>query len=147
MLVRPFMSRITDLHGSRSRTMASMTFVLAGSIGVIGLLDGYGLLAVAVALTGMGSGVSQPLSLVAVADHTPPTRRGFAIGLRLTGNRFAQVASPVLLGLLVEAAGFSITFGVAGALLLATALAILGRAKAFERAERRLAESTPSRLA
>jgi MFS family permease len=145
MIVRPFMSRITDAHGNRSRTMVSMTILLAASMGFIGLLDGYGPLAVAVALTGMGSGVSQPLSLVAVADHTAAARRGFAIGLRLTGNRLAQVASPILLGILVEIAGFGIAFGVAGVLLLATALAILGRAQAFERAERRLARPTTPR--
>ena len=141
MLVRPFMNRIVDAHGNRSRTMVSMTMVLALSIGAVGFFDVYVALAIAVAFTGMGSGVSQPLSLVAVADHTPPSRRGFAIGLRLTGNRLAQVASPILLGFLVEAAGFQVTFTVAGAVLLLTALGIVRRAQAFETAERALAPS------
>lgn len=135
MVVRPFMLRIIDWHGNRSRTMLSMTVVIALSVAAIGFFEMYGALLVFVVFTGLGSGVSQPLSLVAVADHTAPARRGFSIGLRLTGNRVAQVASPILLGFLVEASGFRVTFVVAGAVLLLTAVAIARRAAAFEAAE------------
>lgn len=139
MLVRPFMRRIVAAHGNRSRTMVSMTVMLALSIGVVGFFDAYTAIAIAVVFTGVGSGVSQPLSLVAVADHTPPARRGFAIGLRLTGNRLAQVASPIALGLMAEALGFTPAFAAAGIVLLVTALAIAVRAPTFEAAERHIA--------
>ena len=139
MVVRPFMVRIVAAHGNRSRTMVSMTLMLAVSIAAVGFVDAYAAIAIAVIVTGMGSGVSQPLSLVAVADHTPPARRGFAIGLRLTGNRLAQVASPIVLGLVAEAAGFTPAFALAGAALLVTAIAIVVRAPSFEAAERRIA--------
>ncbi|MDZ7801693.1 MAG: hypothetical protein U5K81_13015 [Trueperaceae bacterium] len=46
-------------------------------------------------VVGVGSGITQPLSLAVVSDHVPRRMLGFALGFRMTGNRAAQLVAPV----------------------------------------------------
>ncbi|HEY8417415.1 MAG TPA: MFS transporter, partial [Limnochordales bacterium] len=68
-------------------------------------------------LIGIGIGASQPLTIVAVADHVEQGKQGVALGLRLAANRTAQLVNPVIFGLVAEAAGFAATFLTAGLLI------------------------------
>jgi MFS family permease len=67
-------------------------------------------LGVALGIFGLGFGITQPLSMVMVADLTRPENAGIAMGLRFTALTFANLVGPLLLGLVVEGAGLAAAF-------------------------------------
>jgi MFS family permease len=114
MAVRPFMSKIIRRVGGRVYAMI-ISIGLAGA-GVIftGFTVSVGMLAFFSVLAGVGSGISQPLSVVVLAEHVSLGQRPSALGMRLMGNRGVQFFAPLLLGLLTEVLPFSLTFLIAG---------------------------------
>ncbi|WP_229843358.1 MFS transporter [Streptomyces chryseus] len=85
-------------------------------------------LALMLALLGFCLGVGQPLSMTTVVQASPPQARSTALALRLTGNRFGQVAAPASAGLVAGVAGTAAPFLMLGVLLLGAAgLALRGR--------------------
>lgn len=135
MLIRPFMPSVIQALGGRSRTMiASVTAVAMGMMWT-GTTGSVTLLALFALLVGLGSGISQPLSMVILAEHVPSEQRSSALGMRLMGNRGAQVIAPLLLGMMAEWLGFAVTFLAAGVLLLLVLLVVIRLAPAFDRAE------------
>ena len=145
MLVRPFMPQIVRAFGDRSLTALVMFGVLALGLGMTAFVESLVPLALTSLLVGLGSGITQPLSIVTVTDHVQRERVGFALGLRLTWNRLAQVTSPFLFGLVAEVVGVSTAFVVSAATLLVSGSLILLWRAGFERAERRnaVAEREP----
>ena len=141
MFVRPFMPAIVRLLRGRSWTLLATVIVLGVGIGVTPFVETIAPLVLASVLVGAGSGISQPLSVITVADHVPPEKVGFALGFRLTGNRLAQVFAPVLVGLVAELAGVGWSFIVAALVIFAMAPLIIMWRRGFELAERRVAEA------
>lgn len=135
MLIRPFMSTLVGLLRGRSNTLIST--VVAVTLGVMwtGTTDSVAALALMAILVGLGSGVSQPLSMVIVAEHVEPANRSSALGMRLMGNRGAQIIAPLVMGLLADFLGFAWTFILAGAFMLAILFSMLKLLPAFNRAE------------
>nr|WP_184572980.1 MFS transporter [Streptomyces zagrosensis] len=78
-------------------------------------------LAVVLALLGFTLGVGQPLSMTTVVRAAPDAARSTALALRLTGNRFGQVAAPAGAGVLAGVAGTGAPFVMLGVLLLGSA--------------------------
>jgi MFS family permease len=77
---------------------------------------------------GIGLGIGSPLTLVWVASKAPSDLRATALGLRLSGNRLAQVAVPGVAAVVaVSAVGVAAPFVVV-ALLLLTAAALTATA-------------------
>lgn len=76
------------------------------------------------ALIGLGCGVSQPLSMVVLAEHAPSAQRASAFGLRLTANRLVQLLAPLLVGFLAGHTNFGVAFLVAGLVVSASLIAI-----------------------
>jgi MFS family permease len=136
MVVRPFMPAIVRGLGGRALTAAIMVTVLAFGLGMTAFVEALLPLAITSLLVGLGTGITQPLSIVTVTDHVPRDRVGFALGLRLTGNRLAQVVSPVVIGLVAEFAGVPWAFIASALTLVVTATIILRWRKPFDRAER-----------
>lgn len=132
-VVRPVTSPIVRVFRGRARTLLVAIVVIAMATGTIGITTSYVLIAVLTALVGIGVGITQPLSMVAVADYVPATSRGPALGMRLMGNRAAQVTSPLLLGVIAEVSTFATAFLSTGAILLVAALAVARLAPRFER--------------
>jgi MFS family permease len=64
--------------------------------------------------------------MATVSEGVPPEDRGIALGIRLTGNRLAQLVNPVFFGLLAQNLGFGPAFITGGVVLLLCALLILG---------------------
>jgi MFS family permease len=130
VLVRPWMPRMVAALGGRERTVV-LTLV-AMSIGLIGAAFGgsfggaWWWLALFMVVFGAGFGLSQPVSMVMVADRVAPGERGAALGVRLTGNRLAQLLAPVALTAVAESAGLPIMFVLHGLLVFGAAL-VLGR--------------------
>lgn len=122
VIIRPRMSALIALLGGRERTVIlTLLAIAAGLIGV-GLSSSIFLLAVWIVLFGAGTGLSQPVSIVMVADRVAPQERGAALGLRLTGNQVAQLLAPVALAFVAERSGLPLMFVLHGTLVIAAAL-------------------------
>jgi MFS family permease len=69
-------------------------------------------------LLGIGLGCAQPLTILLTYNHAPPGRSGEALGLRLTVNKFTQIAVPLAFGAIGSAFGLMPVFLANGAFLL-----------------------------
>ncbi len=115
--VRLWMPRLARRFGERS--------VLTGSLLVAGLtyfafpaVANPMLLGLISFVLGLGLGCGQPLSIVLTYNDSPPGRAGEALGLRLTVNKFTQIAVPIAFGSLGTAAGVFPVFWANAVLLL-----------------------------
>jgi MFS family permease len=84
-------------------------------------------LAVLLAAAGFLLGIGQPLTMSMVVQAVPESTRGTALAIRLTGNRFGQVATPAAAGLVAGAAGVAAAFWLLGGLLGLAAVAVVRR--------------------
>jgi len=118
VVIRPFTPSIVDLAQGRPRAMTvsvasvGLGLMLTGATGNVFILAGL------MALIGLGCGLSQPLSMVVLAEHVSGAQRASALGLRLTANRAVQFLAPLLMGFLAGQAGFGGAFLAAGAVVL-----------------------------
>jgi MFS family permease len=69
-------------------------------------------------LLGLGLGCGQPLSILLTYNDSPPGRAGESLGLRLTVNKFTQIAVPLAFGSVGTALGTSPVFWANAVLLL-----------------------------
>jgi len=124
MAVRPWMGTVIALLGRRQLLLASM---LAGALSIllIPAWPAFGPLTVLAVLGGVGTGFSQPLTLLSVSDRTGDNERGLALGLRMTGNRLALFTNPLVFGFVAEYGGLEVAFVAAGLLLTTTTLLLL----------------------
>jgi MFS family permease len=82
-----------------SLLMSGMTYFL------FPMFDSVYVLAAVSFLLGLGLGCGQPLSIILTYNHSPPSRAGEALGVRLTVNKFTQILVPLVFGSLGSAAG------------------------------------------
>ncbi len=124
VVVRPWMPRMVAALGGRERTV--VLTLLAMSFGLVGVAFGgaWWWLAGCMIVFGSGFGLSQPVSMVMVADRVAARERGAALGVRLTGNRLAQLLSPVALAIVAERLGMPPFFVLHALLVLAAALVL-----------------------
>lgn len=134
--VRPAMPAIARRLGGPARTLVLAMATVAVGVGLLGVARHLAAFAILTAAAGVGTGVGLPLSIVSVARHVAPGRRGTALGLRMSSNRAAQLVAPMLVGAVIGVAGFGAGFGAVGALLAAASWAAARRVGAFERSER-----------
>lgn len=73
---------------------------------------------------GFGLGVAATLSISNMVDAVPPSARGVALSLRITGNRLGQVSIPLLAGLAAAVAGTGAIFATMGLGLIASAITV-----------------------
>jgi MFS family permease len=76
-------------------------------------------------ILGLGVGLGQPMTIAWVANRSPRSERGTALGVRITGNRVALIVVPTVMGAVAGAAGIAAIF-----IVMAVGLAI-GAALAF----------------
>lgn len=69
-------------------------------------------------LLGLSLGCGQPLSITQTYNHSLPGRSGEALGIRITANKFTQIAVPVLFGSIGSVFGIYPIFWSNGLLLL-----------------------------
>lgn len=117
ILVQPFAGVLAARIG-RTRLLALAMLSGFGGHLAVPLVSGFVPLGLAVALAGVAMGANQPPSMACVADAAPAELRGLAMALRLTGNRVALLASPVLAGWVVTLWGLPAYFYTAAALLM-----------------------------
>ena len=111
----------------RVRLLAASAAGSALLTAALPLAGGTAALAVLLAAAGFLLGIGQPLTMSMVVQAVPEGTRGTALAIRLTGNRFGQVATPAAAGLVAGAAGVSAAFFLLGGLLGLAALAVVRR--------------------
>jgi MFS family permease len=115
----PRLGRIRLLAASAAGSaLLTAALPLSGSTAVLGAL---------LAAAGFLLGIGQPLTMSMVVHAVPSDTCGTALAIRLTGNRFGQVATPAAAGLVAGAAGVSAAFWLLGGLLGLAALAVVRR--------------------
>lgn len=126
LAVRPFMSAVITLMGGRSKAVILCVVLLMLGLMFIGVVSNVVVLALLTVLVGIGSGISQPLSMVILAEHVVKEQRPSALGMRLMANRGVQFVAPFMLGALAEYTSFAVAFFIGGAfVMLFLALIIL----------------------
>ncbi|MBM4408367.1 MAG: MFS transporter [Chloroflexi bacterium] len=79
---------------------------------------------VVMALAGLGLGLGQPISIVLVAVAAPRRSLGYAMSLRLVGNRLGQLTIPAVIGATAGSAGVAAIFLTVAGMLGFGALAV-----------------------
>jgi MFS family permease len=101
-LVRPFIANAVALFKTRLRTLLLVMAGVGVAVFGIGLSQYTALFVLFTVVIGVCGGISQPLSVLMMANAVSANERGFALGLRLMGNRLAQVTSPLVFGLVAD---------------------------------------------
>ena len=131
IIVRPWMPQIIALLRGRYMTLLIMTATAALGLCFLGYAINIWMILFVSGLIGIGQGIAQPLTMVTVVDNVDDTQRGIALGLRLSANRLMQVSSPVVLGLVGQAAGYGPLFLVGGLLTSVTVAILLVRRSTY----------------
>ncbi len=126
MLIRPFITMVISSLGGRETALLVSVAALAAGLMFLGFRDEVLLIGLFSVLVGLGSGISQPLSIVILAESVDFQQRPGALGMRLMANRGINFLAPLLFGLALELAGFGVAF-LAGGVLIATAGILLFR--------------------
>jgi MFS family permease len=117
--IRLIFGRLLDIFDRRKILALSMLAIIL-AVGMIPSTGSVAAWALLISIFGLGFGMTQPLSMVMIADLTNPEQSGLAMGLRFTAIMLAGLLSPIFLGLIIETVGLSPAFCVA-ALVVALA--------------------------
>ncbi len=107
--IRLIFGRLMDTFNRKGILMVAMLAVIL-PIGLIPSMVSTNGFAILIAIFGLGFGLTQPLSMVMMADLSDPSHSGLSMGLRLTVIMIAGLLSPVFLGFIVEAFGLAPAF-------------------------------------
>ena len=124
IIVRCLMSRIIKLARGRYPALIFSLFALAVGIGSTPFCHSLWALVINSIIVGMGMGLALPLGMATVSEGVPSKDRGLALGIRLTGNKLANMLNPLFFGLVTQYWGFSIAFVVGGIILVTADLPI-----------------------
>jgi MFS family permease len=114
--IRLIFGKLVQLFDRKRIIAVSMLAVVLG-VGLIPLMFSAVSFAVILAVFGLGFGMTQPLSMVMIADLTDPSQSGLAMGLRFTSIMVASLLSPIFFGFLVGTFGLTSAFYVAAAVV------------------------------
>jgi len=123
--VRFYMPAIVKKAGGRFPALIISIFILAAGIGSTPFCEGHFLLLINSVFVGIGLGLALPLSMATVSEGLKPEDRGVAMGIRLTGNRLAQLINPLFFGIIAQVYSLGAAFISGGFLLFAAVLPIL----------------------
>ena len=118
-VIRLFMGRLLQSF-SRKIMLALSTLAVALGVGFIPLLSSDFTIALVLCTFGLGFGLTQPLSMVMVADLADPRYSGLTMGVRFMAITLASFLGPVLLGFVVEGFGLNAAFYVSALLVIMT---------------------------
>jgi predicted MFS family arabinose efflux permease len=122
--IRLFFSNLLAFTNRKKIIALAMGTIIAG-VGLIPLMSSLIGFAMALSIYGVGFGITQPLSMVMIADLTDPSLSGLAMGLRFTVIMAANLLSPVILGFTVDIIGLKSVFYFAAFVVSITAIYIL----------------------
>lgn len=118
MVIRPFMASIIQLAGGRVNTVLLSLVTVSAGIAFLGATEQVVVMGMLAVLVGIGSGLTQPLSMVILAESVDRAKRSGALGMRLMANRTIHFLAPLMFGALLELGGFALAFGASGAAIV-----------------------------
>lgn len=98
---------------NRKKILTVSMLAIIFAVGLLPSVDSVSGFTILISLFGLGFGMTQPLSMVMIADLTDPDQSGLAMGLPFTAIMLAGLLSPIFLGLIIESIGLSPAFYVA----------------------------------
>lgn len=114
--VRLFLPALTRQLGE-ARTLTWSLLASAGTFMLFPLFESAWILAAVSFMLGLTLGSGQPLGQILAYNRSPAGRVNEVIGMRVTVNKLAEVACPLLFGVLGTAFGVGVVFVVNAALL------------------------------
>lgn len=117
--------KLVDRRGRRALG-APAFIVFAAIVAVLGLATTIPLFMIAMALYGIGTGLTSVTPPAVIGDITEPAKMGTAIGILNTAGDIGSVLGPLVSGLLAERLGYGWGFGASAGLLLVAGLWGLG---------------------
>ena len=99
MAVRAILGQITKLLGLRNILIWGAAVTLVSMV-ALALTDNFWIIAIIMLISGFAMGIGQPATMAWVSRISSADSRGLAIAVRLTANRFGQVAMPTIAGLI-----------------------------------------------
>lgn len=113
LAVRLVLGQISNRLGLR-RILVWGSLVTLASMVALGLTASFWLIALIMAVSGFAMGIGQPATMAWVSRISSQDSRGLAIAIRLSANRFGQVAMPAVAGLVAGASTAGVFFMLAG---------------------------------
>lgn len=98
MAVRVLLGQITGWLGLRNILIWGAAITLVTMI-ALAMTDNFWIIAAIMLVSGFAMGIGQPATMAWVSRISKADSRGLAIAIRLTANRFGQVAMPAIAGL------------------------------------------------
>src|SRR5690554_942097 len=117
--VRSVMGVLVKLAGGRFQALIFSLLCTGIGIGTIPFCKNLWTLSLNSIALGFGIGLALPLSMAIIADGVSLPDRGVAMGVRLTGNRLAQLVNPVFFGMVSQCWSLPAAFWWGGILLFA----------------------------
>jgi MFS family permease len=118
VFARMSVGRVVHILGGRFSAMFACFVLLSVGVGSLSLCRTIPLLVLNSIVIGIGYGLALTLSQAAVFAGAHPSGRAVALGVRLTGNRLAQMSSPLIFGVITQYFGLATAFWSGGAVLL-----------------------------
>lgn len=106
----------------RKKILAVSMLAIIAAVALIPSMGSVAGFTILISVFGLGFGVTQPLSMVMIADLTNPDQSGLAMGLRFTAIMVAGLLSPIFLGLIIETFGLAPAFYVAALIVVLTGI-------------------------
>ena len=120
-----FIGPLTVRFGSKRLLQAGLIMMALG-LGVLGGASTWIVLAVALGLLVVGSGVSNPSLTTLVAETAPPDRRGEVLGFQQSAGALARVVGPPLAGLSFDRVGIGAPYSLGALVFLVAIVASFG---------------------
>lgn len=125
MAVRALLGQITKLLGLRNILLWGAAVTLASMV-ALALTDNFWIISIIMLVSGFAMGIGQPATMAWVSRISSADSRGLGIAIRLTANRFGQVAMPTIAGLIAVGGVSSVFYMLA--LLQAGSILVTSRA-------------------
>ncbi|WP_417546291.1 MFS transporter [Marinobacter sp.] len=126
MVIRPFIPRIIHTVGGREKATTLALCTVSVGLACMGFAGNAPVIALLSILVGLGGGLTQPLSMVVLAESVEREQRSGALGMRLMANRAVHFVAPLMFGAILSVSGFGLSFGLSG-LFIALVAAVLLR--------------------
>ncbi|MGO4956739.1 MDR family MFS transporter [Luteococcus sp. Sow4_B9] len=100
-ITTPIVGKLSDLYGRRSFYLGGLLVFMLGTL-LAGLTQSFGMLILARAIQGLGTGTLMPLSQTIIGDIIPPRQRGKYQGMMGAVFGMSSVAGPLAGGFITD---------------------------------------------
>ncbi|MGK0523141.1 MAG: MFS family permease [Pseudomonadales bacterium] len=125
MVIRPFIPRIIHTVGGREKATILALCTVSVGLACMGFSGNAPVIALLSILVGLGGGLTQPLSMVVLAESVEREQRSGALGMRLMANRAVHFVAPLMFGAILSVSGFGLSFGLSGLFIGLVAVVLL----------------------